>query len=262
MPTLSSLLVSATLASSVSMGSMLHPQPSLEPPATAPAPPAQKDGEVLRGPKVPQKGIDSNRQFTGGKAAKDPNAQKDGQRPPAQMGSKPMIEQNAFFAALDSLDFGAEVDKSVKDAREEFVARVAEWEKTTSAKRKELFEKRKKASSSEPPSEEFKKQMNELEASRPKLAELQQRVYGMLSEEQGAKLKDAYDAELKRVRDEIARKAEAERKRQAETKKAPPEGKKPAPEGKPTDAAPRREKGAPATAPTTPPTGDKPAPGA
>ena len=93
----------------------------------------------------------------------------------------------------------------------------------------------------EPPSEEFKKKMAALETSRPKLGELQQRVFGMLTEEQGAKLKDAYAAELKRVRDEISRKTEAERKKQEAKRKpaaqpAPPTDTKPAPADQPADA--------------------------
>jgi hypothetical protein len=176
-------------------------QPHIDPPA---APPAGNDGDVLRGPEVPKKGIESDRQFTGGKP---------GARPQGQMASKPEIEQGAFFTALEAMRFEGDLGASVVAAREEFVARVKAWEKSAGEKRKQLFEKRKQAAPSAPPSEEFKREMNAIEASRPKLFELQQRVYGMLSEAQGATLKDAYDAELKRVRDEIARKTEDERKR-------------------------------------------------
>ena len=222
------LVATALFATSPASAAVL--QPHFAPPATAPeVPPAEKEGDVLRGPKVPKQGIESNRQFTGGMGAKD------GQRPPAQMGSKPAIEQGAFFTAIDATAFEGDLKKSIDDARAEFLERVKQWEATSGEQRKKLFESRKQASPSEPPSEEFKKKMAEIEASRPKLAELQQRVYGMLSEEQGAKLKDAYDAELKRVRDEIARKAEAERKRREAEK-----GKKPSPEGKRDDAAPRK----------------------
>ena len=252
----STLFAFSLLATSAASAAVL--QPHLAPPATAPDAPTKekqvrdKDGDVLRGPKVPQKGIESDRPFTGGKGGKD------GQRPAAQMGSKPAIEQGAFFTAIDSMGFEGDLGKSIDGARAEFLERVKQWEATSGEQRKKLFESRKQASPSEPPSEEFKKKMAEIEASRPKLAELQQRVYGMLSEEQGAKLKDAYDAELKRVRDEIARKAEAERKRREAEK-----GKKPAPEGKgkPADGAPR--KGGDRPAPPAKPAGDKPAaPGA
>lgn len=254
----STLFALSLLATSAASAAVL--QPHLAPPATAPDAPTkdkqggdkqgtEKDGDVLRGPKVPQKGIESDRPFTGGKGGKD------GQRPAAQMGSKPAIEQGAFFAAVDSMGFEGDLKKSLDEARAEFLERVKQWEATAGEQRKKLFESRKQASPSEPPSEEFKKKMAEIEASRPKLAEFQQRVYGMLSEEQGAKLKDAYDAELKRVRDEIARKAEAERKRREAEK-----GKKPAPEkGKPADGAPR--KGGDRPAPPAKPAGDKPANG-
>ncbi len=215
-------------------------RPHLDPPTDPATPPAQKEDsqnedDVLRGPKVPPKGIESNRQFTGGKA---------GQRPAAPGGSRPTIEQNAFFAAIDSMKFEGDLRKSVEDARTEFVERVKAWDKSAGEQRKKLFEERKNAPSNEPPSEEFKKRMAAIETSRPKLGELQQRVFGMLSEEQGAKLKDAYAAELKRVRDEIARKTEAERKKQEANRRpsarpaAAPTDTKPAPADKPADAPP------------------------
>jgi hypothetical protein len=216
MTTLSSLVAAVALAASTPITldahAALHPQDAT--PSVAP----EKDSGVLDGPEVPKKGLDSSRPFTGGKPPVKDGA-KDGQRPPAPMGSKPAIEQNAFFAAIDAMAFTGELKESVDAARAEFVARVKAWEETAGAKRKKLFEERKRASSAEPPSEEFKKGMAEIEASRPKLVELQQRVFGMLSEEEGAKLKDAFEAELKRVRDEIARKAEADRKRKQAEKK-------------------------------------------
>ncbi|MEY3143246.1 MAG: hypothetical protein RLY21_1739 [Planctomycetota bacterium] len=231
------LSVTAVLAASLVALPVLRPH--IDPPTdTTSPPPAQKD-DVLRGPKVPQKGIDSDRQFTGGKAA---------QRAAAAGGSRPTIEQNAFFAALDSMKFEGELKKSVEDARTEFVERVKEWDKSAGEQRRKLFEERKKAASNEPPSEEFKKKMTQIEASRPKLAELQQRVFGLLTEEQGAKLKEAFDAELKRVRDEIARKTEAERKKQAADRKrsaqparGPGDSKPTPPAEKPTDAPPAEE---------------------
>jgi hypothetical protein len=227
-PTAVTAVLAASLVTSVVAFPILRPH--LDPPADPATPPAQKEdsqneGDVLRGPKVPPKGIESNRQFTGGKA---------GQRPTAPGGSRPTIEQNAFFAAIDSMKFEGDLKQSVEDARTEFVERVKAWDKSAGEQRKKLFEERKNAPSNEPPSEEFKKKMAALETSRPKLGELQQRVFGMLTEEQGAKLKDAYAAELKRVRDEISRKTEAERKKQGAKRKppaqpAPPTDTKPAP---------------------------------
>jgi hypothetical protein len=138
--------------------------------------------------------------------------------------------------------------QSVEDARTEFVERVKAWDKSAGEQRKKLFEERKNAPSNEPPSEDFKKRMAALETSRPKLGELQQRVFGMLTEEQGAKLKDAYAAELKRVRDEISRKTEAERKKQ-EAKRKPPAQPAPPADTKPAPPAPADQ---PADAPMQP----------
>lgn len=239
---LAASLVTSVVASPVVAFPILRPH--LDPPADPATPPAQKEepqneDDVLRGPKVPPKGIESNRQFTGGKA---------GQRPAAPGGSRPTIEQNAFFVAIDSMKLEGDLKKSVEDARTEFVERVKAWDKSSGEQRRKLFEERKNAPSNEPPSEEFKKKMAAIETSRPKLGELQQRVFGMLSEEQGAKLKDAYAAELKRVRDEISRKTEAERKKQ-EAKRKPPAQPAPPADTKPAPPAPADQ---PADAPMQP----------
>lgn len=245
MPINSSILAAAWLAlvpSSAHLSSSAVQSQEKEP---APAPTAKpgEDGGVLDGPQVPKKGLDSKRPFTGGQKAGDKAGSKDGKRPQAQMGSKPAIEQNAFFAAIDAMGFEGDLGASVEGARAEFIERVKQWDATASVKRRQLFDQRRQASPSEPPSEEFKKEMAAIEASRPKLAELQQRVYGMLSEEQGAKLKETYEAELKRVRDEIARQAEADRKRKEAERKGEGKGKsKEAPAGeKPAE----KEKGTP-----------------
>lgn len=217
MPVTTSILLAAVLSAALpaeapaplsATSARLHPQEKEPAPAAKPG----EDGGVLDGPAVPKKGLDSTRPFVGGQKGGQKDGQKDGKRPPAQMGSKPAIEQNAFFAALDAMGFGGALKASIEGVRDDFVERVKQWDATAGEKRRQLFEQRKRASPSEPPSEEFKKEMAAIEASRPKLAELEQRVYGMLSEEQGAKLKETYDAELKRVRDELARRAEAERK--------------------------------------------------
>lgn len=239
MPINSSILAAALLSlvpSSAHLWSSAVQSQEKEP---APAAKPGQDGGVLDGPEVPKKGLDSKRPFAGG--------QKDGKRPAAQMGSKPAVEQNAFFAAIDAMGFEGELKTSVEAARADFVERVKQWDASTSEKRKKLFDARKRASPSEPPSEEFKKGMSEIEASRPKLVELEQRVYGMLSEAQGAKLKETYGAELKRVRDEIARQTEAERARKEAERKArakeTPAAEKPA--DKTTDKPSAKEKGTP-----------------
>ena len=231
----SPISVSAALAASLALVAVLRPH--FGPPTdSASPPPAQKD-DVLRGPKVPPKGIESKRQFTGGQG---------GQRPAASGGSRPTIEQNAFFVALESMKFEGELKDAVEGARAEFLERVKQWEATVGEQRKKLFEQRKNAPSNQPPSEEFKKKMADIEASRPKLGELQQRVFGMLTEEQGAKLKDAFDAELKRVREEMSRKAEEDRKRREADRNADRNAdRKGAPsDAKPKDRAPAKEKDA------------------
>lgn len=239
MPLLIPIAVSTALSTALALLPVLRPH--LDPPASpASPPPAQKDDDVLRGPKVPPQGIESNRQFTGGKG---------GQRPAASGGSRPTIEQNAFYVALDSMKFEGELKKSVDAAREEFIARLQAWDKSASEQRKKLFDERKKAPSNEPPSEDFKKRMAEIETSRPKLGELQQRVFGMLTEEQGVQLKDAFAAELKRVRDEMARKAEEDRKRREAGRKSAPA------DATPKDRAPSKngEKDAPTDTKPAPP---------
>ena len=249
MPINSSILAAAWLAlvpSSAHLSSSAVQSQEKEP-ASAPTAKPGEDGGVLDGPQVPKKGLDSKRPFTGGQKAGDKAGDKagskDGKRPQAQMGSKPAIEQNAFFAAIDAVGFEGDLGASVEGARAEFIERVKQWDATASVKRRQLFDRRKQASPSEPPSEEFKKEMAAIEASRPKLAELQQRVYGMLSEEQGAKLKETYEAELKRVRDELARQAEAERKAKDAERKTKEKAKEKA---KPKEKETEKETPAPA----------------
>jgi hypothetical protein len=177
-------------------------------PADAPAsdaPPAERVPGGLRGPDVREGDLDSGGTFIGGK--------RDGA--PKQPRTKPALEFAAFSAAVAAAPLATDVKANAVAACEEFRARVADWEKNAAERRKKLYESRRQADPASPPTEEFKKGMGELEASRPKMIELQQRVYAMLSEEEGAALKKAYDEDLAKRRAEIAREAEAERKRKA-----------------------------------------------
>jgi hypothetical protein len=177
-------------------------------PADAPhsdAPPPERVPSGLRGPDVRQGDLDSEGTFIGGK--------RDGA--PKQPRTKPALEFAAFSTAVAAAPLASDVKANAVAACEDFRARVADWEKSAAERRKKLYESRRQADPAAPPSEEFKKAMGELEASRPKMIELQERVYAMLSEEEGAALKKAYDEDLAKRRAEIAREAEAERKRKA-----------------------------------------------
>ena len=184
-----------------------------EPPAgvspgsgTAANPPSD---DVLRGPAVKKGDIESERPFTGGKREGG-----------ARLQTKPALEFASFAAAVGAMDLPEARKVELVTACEAFQDRAAAWEKSAAERRKKIYDARKRESSDEPPSAEFKKAISELDASLPKVVELQQQVYALLSEEEGAQLKKAYESELARRREEITKEVAAERKRKAEALKA------------------------------------------
>ena len=210
MPTsiLATLSAFVLLVSAPAAGGQDAPAGGQDAPAGAPKSGEQSTERVpggLRGPDVRQGDLDSEGTFIGGK--------RDGTS--KQPRTKPALEFAAFSAAVAAAQLAGDTKADAVAACEEFRARVADWEKSAAERRKKLYDSRRRADPASPPTEEFKKAIGELEASRPKLIELQERVYAMLSEEEGAALKKAYDEDLARRRAEIAREAEAERKRKA-----------------------------------------------
>jgi len=173
----------------------------------AQAAPGGKSDDILRGPEVPQDALKPDR-------ARKPAV-------PEKM-PKPAIEQQVFFAALESLKLDEPKRAKAAALRDEFIAAVAAYEKEADATRKAIFEKRKKsAEPGKPPSEEFKKAMEELEAKRPKVADLKAKLSALLSPEELDALRKAYEEGLKREREERTRReAEARRKKEEARKGA------------------------------------------
>jgi len=200
--------------------------PSKEAPAANPAPPKAPE-DVLRGPKVPDVDVKSNRPFVEGA--------KDGEKL-----SKPVLEQRVYFRAIDLMGFEGETKEKLDGMRSAFVDRVAAYNKVAQAKRAELEAARKRADPTQPPSDEFKREMNKLEAERPKLAELQKEVKVLLGDEKAALLEKKFAEELKRVRAEQTKQTdEARKKKRAELE----EQKKQAAEGKSKDGTPSDQNG-------------------
>jgi len=183
--------------------------PPATPSSTPPAAPSTPSGDILRGPAVPDSALRPER-------GNRPLNVTDG----TGKFSLPVLEQNVLFIAIDEIRLRGDTLARVNELRSQFVAAVAAWEKDSADKRKELFDKRKNTASGTPPSDEFKKRMDELEAKRPKVAELRTKIEAALSADERAQLKTNYDAAMKRARDAMTRQAEAERKKQAEQKKA------------------------------------------
>jgi hypothetical protein len=195
-------------------------------PASNPDTPKGSD-DVLRGPKVPPIDVKSNRPFVEGA--------KDGEKL-----SKPVLEQRVYFRAIDLMAFEGETKEKLDALRVAFVDRVAAYNKVAQVKRAELEAARKKADPSQPPSEEFKRAMNKLEAERPKLAELQKEVNALLGDEKAALLDKKFAEELKRVRAEQTKRTDEERKKKrAELE----EKKKQATDGKSKNGAPSDQSG-------------------
>jgi len=182
--------------------------PIIEPPA-APA----NDG--IKGPKVPDDSLKSDKPFAGGAKGRAPQ-------------SKPMLELRVMNAAIDGLGLEGEQKDKVAAVRAEFMTRLETFEKQAAEKRKQLAEQRKKAPSDQPPSEEWKKEMQALENGRPKLDELKKGLSEVLTPEQMDLLKQRFDEGLKKAREEMTKRAEEERKKKEEAMK---EG-----GGKPSDA--------------------------
>lgn len=162
------------------------------------AAPANSPDDVLRGPAVGQDAVKSDKPFVG-KGAR---------------ASGPQLEQRVFFATLDQMKFDEELQAKVSGLRQDFSAKVAAFEKEAGPKRKALEESRKSAAPDQPPSDEFKKSMQALEAARPKLSDVKTQLATMLTPEQLATFQTNYSAEMKRVRADMTKRTAAEREAQ------------------------------------------------
>jgi len=180
------------------------------------APPKSPDGgDILRGPEVPQDALKPDR--TRKPAAAQPEKL-----------SRPALEQQVFNKALGAIPLDEARRRQVDALRDEFVASVAAYEKEADARRKAIFEKRRKsAEPGQPPSQEFRKAMEELEAKRPKLADLKVKLAAVLSKEEMEALRKAYEEGLKRTREEITLREEEERRKREEARKSGGEPMKP-----------------------------------
>ena len=162
------------------------------------AAPANSPDDVLRGPAVGQDAVKSDKPFVG-KGAR---------------ASGPQLEQRVFFATLDQMKFDEALQAKVSGLRQDFSAKVAAFEKEAGPKRKALEESRKSAAPNQPPSDEFKKSMQALEAARPKLSDVKTQLATMLTPEQLATFQTNYSAEMKRVRADMTKRTAAEREAQ------------------------------------------------
>ena len=156
-----------------------------------------------------------------------------------------MLEQRVLFASLDKLALDEATRAKVNALRDEFAKSVEAWAKESDAKRKDLFEKRKKVPTGKPVGEEFKKGMEEIEAKRPKLSDLKTKLAGVLGKEQMDQLRVQFDEGMKRAREELTLRTEEERRKQAEARKKKAqemeeEGAKP---GGPPDGATKPKQG-------------------
>lgn len=177
--------------------SLLHADDQKAPP-TEPAKPAAGD-DTLRGPRVPREGFENDRGFAGRGGA-------------AQGRSRPMVELRVYGAAIDELKLEGETKTKVDGIRADFMKRVEEFEKKAQEERKAMAEARRNAPADQPPSEELRKKMQELEAKRPKVEELKNSISAALTPEQNEQLKANFDAGMKKYREEMAKRAEEARK--------------------------------------------------
>ena len=192
---------------------------------------AAKD-DLLRGPAVAKEDVESSRGFTGGSRAKPGDGM---QEPRTRVaGSRADIEHRAFVEAVGRLALEGERAEAAQASIADFAARLDAWREVAKARQAEMLRLRRNAPSDQPPSEEFKRVASSIEKARPKLAELEQQVYAMLNEAEGAALKEHHDAVRKEIRATMAREAEAKRaaaKEEMDRKRRARE----AGEGKPAD---------------------------
>jgi hypothetical protein len=200
-----------------------------------------KHDDILRGPAVPKEDVESSRGFTGGSRAKpaegmqDSSDKKDAKPERGRTGaSRADIEHRAFVEAVARLALDGERAKAAGAAVADFATRLEAWREMAKSKQEEMQRLRRNAPSDRPPSEEFKRVASSIEKSRPKLAELEQQVYAMLDESEGAALKEHHDAVRKEIRTAMAREAEAKRaaaKEEMERKRRAREGRDEKPSG-------------------------------
>jgi len=169
--------------------------------------------------------------------------------------SRPVLEQRVYLDTLEKALAGILEESSrglsasdeerarIESARQTFLERQELVRREVAARMKVLMEARKAAPTTEPPSPEFRKEMEALRARQPRIAELQQQVDAILGTERAAALREAFEQELARARRALAEKAEADRKaREAERRQATgtPKGKNPGtkPEAEPTEGGP------------------------
>lgn len=191
---------------SILLATILSSGLAVDPPANPPAIPPAGGGDILRGPEVPADAL---------------KAEKDRKKTDAadEKASRPVLEQRVLFAALDGLKLDDAKRAKVKKIQSDFEASVAEWMKASDAKRKELFDKRKKTPTGEPVSDEFKKGMEEIESKRPKLSSVKEQLMKVLDRSELEQLRTAYNEGLKRAQEELTKRTEAERAKQAEDRK-------------------------------------------
>jgi DNA repair exonuclease SbcCD ATPase subunit len=169
----------------------------------APAKPAQGD-DILKGPSVSERDLKDSERFTGRERA--------GKAPV----SKPAMELRVLGAALDEMTLSAETKAKVNEVRAAYIARVEAYEAEARAAKKKLAEERAKTPAGEPPSEDFKKRAEALEARRPKLAELKAELEKVLSPAEVEDLKTRFADGMQKAREEMTRREEAARKAKRE----------------------------------------------
>lgn len=210
----------AAIAATATAGAPPEAPPADAPATEQPAKPA--DSDLLRGPQVSERDLADPERFTGRERA--------GQAPV----SRPAMEMRALQAALDELALDGDRKARVTELRASFRARLDAFEAEARLERKRLADERSKAPADQPPSADFQKRMQALEARRPKLAELNAELEKLLSAAEVEQLKQRFADNMKTYREE------AERKRKSEAMKRRQQGRPSAPE---KDGAPAMEDG-------------------
>lgn len=198
--------MTGTTLAVLALAAVASPPPA-DPPGGAPTPPPAATAQEPRSPAPPS-----------GEAA----------------ASRPVLEQRVYLRALETFALSDDERARIAEARDAFLERQEAMRREISTRMKELMDSRRSAPSSEPPSPEFRKAMEELRGRQLRVAELQRAVDAILGPDRAAELREHFDDALARTRRELAEKAELERKareaRQRAAAGAPPVKRPAAPE--------------------------------
>lgn len=128
----------------------------------------------------------------------------------AQAGATERRNAEAWRRAFESIqsDLTEEQQTKVRSIRQDFETQMRTWKESNADKLKDLTEKlrasKQAAGEGGKPDPAIVKQIQDLEASRPKVTDMQQQAWGVLTTDQQAKFKTNYDAIQKEMEDKKA----------------------------------------------------------